>query len=51
MSFASRATAPKIAGIERRKENVAAVFLSIPRKIPTEIVDPDLEIPGNIAIP
>ena len=41
--------APKITGITIKKENFAASFLSLPKKIDVQIVDPDLEIPGIIA--
>lgn len=41
--------APKITGITIKKENFAASFLSFPKKIDVQIVEPDLEIPGIIA--
>tara|TARA_Y100000817_G_C16561708_1_gene413471 strand:+ start:75 stop:473 length:399 start_codon:yes stop_codon:yes gene_type:complete len=40
---------PRIAGIERKKENLVASFDFKPSKRATEIVIPDLEIPGNTA--
>jgi hypothetical protein len=45
----SLAIFPKIKGTTIRKENLAALFLSIPNKTEVEIVAPDLEIPGSIA--
>ena len=51
MSFNSRILAPIIAGIDRRKEYRAAVSRSRPRKSPTAMVEPDLEIPGIMAMP
>ncbi|MCL5019521.1 MAG: hypothetical protein M1426_03445 [Patescibacteria group bacterium] len=44
-------TAPKIAGIESKNENLKAFILSIPSISPVEIVAPLLEMPGIIAIP
>ena len=41
---------PKIRGTTIKKENRAAFSLSIPRITDVEIVAPDLEIPGRIAI-
>ena len=41
---------PNITGTTIKKENLAAFSLSMPSKTETEIVAPDLEIPGNIAI-
>ena len=41
---------PKINGTTIKKENLAALTLSTPNKTDVEIVAPDLEIPGNIAI-
>ena len=43
-------TLPIIKGTTIRKENLAAFSLSIPRITAVEIVAPDLEIPGIIAI-
>ena len=43
-------TLPIINGTTIRKENLAAFSLSIPRITAVEIVAPDLEIPGIIAI-
>jgi hypothetical protein len=37
-------------GMERRKENSAALFLEIARNRPIPIVQPDLDIPGIMAI-
>ena len=42
--------APNITGIDNRKENLAAFFGGIPKYIQIEMVKPDLEIPGIIAI-
>ena len=39
----------EIAGIPTRKDNLAAVFLSIPENNAEVKVIPDLETPGNIA--
>ncbi len=47
----SSITAPIIAGIESRKENLAAVSPSSFLNIPKAIVEPDLDMPGMIAIP
>ena len=47
MSFA---ILPKMRGTTIQKENRAAFSLSIPRITDVEIVAPDLEIPGRIAI-
>ena len=41
---------PKINGTTIKKENLAALVLSTPNKTEVEIVAPDLETPGNIAI-
>ena len=51
ISLIFRSAAPLIAGIERRKENLAAALGSIPKSMPTAIVDPEREIPGMIAKP
>ena len=45
----STIAASEIAGIPKRKENLAASPLSQPDIRAVEIVTPDLEIPGNIA--
>ena len=45
----STKAANEIAGIPRRKENLAASFLSHPDKSAIEIVAPDLDTPGIIA--
>ena len=44
-------TAPKIAGMESRKEYCAATCGDRPNNSEIEIVDPDLEIPGMMASP
>ena len=41
---------PKISGMTIKNENLAAFVLSIPSKTAVEIVAPDLEIPGKMAI-
>ena len=41
---------PKIRGTTIIKENFAANFFSMPRKIAVDIVLPDLDKPGRIAI-
>ena len=41
---------PKIKGTTIKKEKRAAFVLSIPNKTEVEMVAPDLEIPGKIAI-
>ena len=41
--------APKIIGIDIKKENLTASFSFNPKSNPEEIVAPLLEIPGNIA--
>jgi hypothetical protein len=43
-------TLPKIRGTTIKKENFAEFSLSIPNKTAVEIVAPDLDIPGTIAI-
>jgi hypothetical protein len=40
---------PRIKGTTIKKENFAAISLSKPKKIETPIVEPLLDIPGNIA--
>ena len=45
----STIAAREIAGIPKRKENLAASLLSHPDIRALEIVIPDLETPGNIA--
>jgi len=47
----SNRMAPRIAGIERRKENFPESSRSRPQKSPVEMVAPDREIPGMIANP
>ena len=42
--------APKITGITIKKENFALSFFSLPKYNEVQIVVPDLEIPGIIAI-
>ena len=44
-------TAPRIAGMESRKEYFAAISGEFPSNSANEIVDHDLEIPGIIARP
>ena len=46
----SLAIFPKIKGTTIKNENLAAFSLSIPNKTEVEIVAPDLDIPGKIAI-
>ena len=41
-----RITAPNIAGIERRKENLIAFCLLNPKSIPVLVVEPERDIPG-----
>ena len=41
-----RALAPNITGIDRKKENSAAINLEAHNIIPPMIVAPDLEVPG-----
>ncbi len=41
---------PKIIGMERRKENLTHSSLFIPNNLAVDIVTPDLETPGKIAI-
>ena len=41
--------APRIIGVARRKENLAAFSRVSPRKSPVEILIPDLDDPGNSA--
>ena len=41
--------APNMTGIARKKVNLAAASLEIPIAIEPTIVDPDLDVPGNIA--
>ena len=45
----SAIAAKEMAGIPKRKENLAASSLSQPDTRAVEIVTPDLEIPGKIA--
>ena len=47
----SSKNAPVMAGIESRKEKLKASLLSRPHASPQEMVAPDLDIPGIIAIP
>jgi hypothetical protein len=42
--------APKITGIDNRKLNLAANSLSRPKSNPVDILVPEREIPGKIAI-
>ena len=51
-NFASKivkTVAPKMAGIARKNEKLAASFFAIPRINAVVMVMPDLEIPGIIA--
>ena len=48
-SLSSKIPAPKIVGIESKKENLAASSLFKPEKTPPEIVIPEREIPGKSA--
>ena len=41
--------APITIGIESKNENLAASLLSNPKRIPPEIVEPDLDMPGKSA--
>ena len=50
-SFRHKISAPRMAGRDSRKEYLAAVSRFKPRKRPTAIVEPDLDIPGFMAIP
>ena len=45
----SRIDAPIIIGIAKKKDNLKASFLSIPKNNATDIVIPLRDIPGNIA--
>tara|TARA_B100000085_G_C18277555_1_gene404797 strand:+ start:310 stop:549 length:240 start_codon:yes stop_codon:yes gene_type:complete len=45
----SKIAAKEIAGMPKRKENLAASLLSQPDNRALEIVTPDLETPGQIA--
>ena len=49
--LASKIIAPNIAGKKAINENSAPFFLFQPRERVVDIVEPDLEIPGIIAIP
>ncbi len=42
--------APSMAGMLNIKEKVKAVFFERPEKIPAEIVEPERETPGRMAI-
>ena len=48
--ISSKTFAPIMAGIERRKEDLKISLLSTPLNNPVVIVNPLLEIPGNIEI-
>ena len=50
ISIAVRTPAPKITGMERRKEKRADFSDDIPNARPVQIVNPEREIPGIIAI-
>lgn len=41
--------APKIIGVDNRKENLVTASLETPNNLPVTIVVPDLENPGKIA--
>jgi len=47
--FIENNLAPKIIGIDRRKENLVANSLVSPQNIPATIVEPEREIPSRIA--
>jgi len=49
ISFACTNAAPKMAGMESKKLNLAVNSLSSPRNRPVDMVAPDLEIPGAMA--
>ena len=51
MSLNSRIVAPIIAGIDKRNEKRADISRSRPKKRPTAMVEPDLEIPGKMEMP
>ncbi len=51
ISLACTKAAPSIAGMDNKKLNLAANSLLSPENSPAEMVAPDLEIPGAIAIP
>ena len=51
ISLILRSVAPIIAGIKRRKENLAALTGFMPNIFEIAIVVPDLETPGRIASP
>ena len=50
-SFNSRIKAPSMAGMESKKENSPAIFLSTPHNKAPAIVLPEREIPGNTPKP
>ena len=47
----SKKVAPRMAGTERRKENLPESSRSSPQKSPVDMVAPDREIPGMMATP
>ena len=51
MSFNSRTAAPNTAGMDMINEYFTANFLLRPQSRQAAMVIPDLEIPGNTAIP
>ncbi len=48
--YNSKINEPKITGIESKNENLTHSSLFIPKNLANEIVDPDLDNPGSIAI-
>ena len=46
----SKIKEPRITGMEIKKENLTASSLFTPKILAVDIVDPEREIPGNIAI-
>ena len=51
ISFNCTSAAPRIAGIDSKKLNLAANSRLSPENNPAAIVAPDLEMPGAMAIP
>jgi len=49
--FSSMIKAPTIAGIDNKNEYLAEFSRLIPNNSATDMVEPDLETPGKIAIP
>ena len=50
-SFRLRMLAPRMAGMDMRKEKRTANFRSKPRKHPAVMVVPEREMPGQVAMP